>query len=91
MFFHKHLKAKEIYRHRNIDFELAVYRTQEDGHYSGYVSAGGFSDLIVEISDILASDFRTTTGADPVGMLLQSIKSEIDAGKFDFAVASSAQ
>jgi hypothetical protein len=87
LFLHKLLKAREIYRRKNTDFELAIYRTQEDGHYSGYLSAGGFSDLIVEISDIVASDFQTTTGGDPVSMLLETIKAEIDAGKFDLAVA----
>lgn len=87
MFTHKHLKAREIYRHKNTDYEIAIYRTQEDGHYSGYLSAGGFSDLIVEISHIVASDFRKTTGTDPVDLLLRTIKSEIDAGKFDLALA----
>jgi len=66
------LRAKETYRHKQNNFEIAVYRAKEDGHYRGYISAGGFSDLMGEISSTVASDLRETTGADPSSGCLRS-------------------
>jgi len=83
VFFHLHLRAKETYRYNGLDFEIAVYRAQEDGHYRGYISAGGFSDLVAEISGETALNFLETSDVDPTQQLIGLIKSEIDAGKFD--------
>ena len=83
MFFHMDLKAKKTHTHRNVEFEIVVYRAQEDGHYNAYVSTGGFGDLIVELAGTTASDLQPTTGADPVEQLVKVLQCEIDAGKFD--------
>lgn len=84
MFYHMSLAAKEIHEHDGNKFELAVYRTEKDGYLRGYISSVGFSDLIVEISDEVASDMAIT-GSDPVSKLISVMKDEINAGKISIA------
>lgn len=82
MFYNMNLAAKEVHKYDGNEFELVVYRAQEDGHLRGYISSGGFSDRIVEMTHEVASDIKTVTGNDPVAMLILVMKDEIDAGKF---------
>lgn len=82
MFYHMNLAAKETHEFDGNEFELVVYRTEEDGHLRGYISSGGFSDRIVEMSGEVASDMKATTGSEPAAMLISAMKDEIDAGKF---------
>ena len=82
MFYHMNLAAKETHEYDGNEFELVVYRAEEDGHLQGYISSGGFSDRIVKMSGEVASDMKTVTGSDPVAMLISVMKDEIDAGKF---------
>ena len=82
MFYHMHLAAKEIHEYDGNEFELVVYRAEEDGHLRGYISSGGFSDRIVEMSGETASDLKADRGDDPPAMLISVMKDEINAGKF---------
>ncbi len=82
MFYHMNLAAKEEHEYKGNIYELVVYRAEEDGHLRGYISSGGFSDRIVEMSGETASDMKTVTGANPVTELVSVMKNEIDAGKF---------
>ena len=82
MFYHMNLAAKEIHEYDGNEFELVVYRAEEDGHLRGYISSGGFSDRIVEMSGEVASDMKAVTGSDPVATLISVMKDEINAGKF---------
>lgn len=76
------LAGKERHEFRGDEFEIVVYRAEEDGHLRGYISSGGFSDRIVEMSGETASDMKTVSGNDPVAMLIETMKDEINAGKF---------
>jgi hypothetical protein len=82
MFFHMNLAAKYKHEFAGHTFELVVYRSEEDGHLRGYISSGGFSERIVEMSGETASDMETVTGSDPVEALISVMRDEIDAGKF---------
>ncbi len=82
MFYHMNLAAKEIHEYDGTEFELAVYRAEEDGHLRGYISSGGFSDRILEMSGEVASDFKTVSGNNPEATLISVMKDEINAGKF---------
>ncbi|MFH1935533.1 MAG: hypothetical protein ABIN18_28665 [Pseudomonadota bacterium] len=82
MFYHMNLAGKEIHEFRGDEFEIVVYRAEEDGHLRGYISLGGFSDRIVEMSGETASDMKTVSGNYPVDMLIETMKDEINAGKF---------
>ena len=82
MFYHMNLAAKETHVFDGNEFELVVYKTEEDGYLRGYLSSGGFSDRIIEMSGEVASDMKVTTGSDPAAMLISAMKDEIDAGKF---------
>lgn len=82
MFFHMNLAAKEVHKYDGNEFELVVYRAEEDGHLRGYISSGGFSDRIVEMTGDVASGMKSATGNDPVAILISVMKDEIDAGKF---------
>ena len=75
------LAAKETHEFDGNEFELVVYRA-EDGHLHGYISSGGFSNRILEMSGEVASDIKVTTGSDPVAKLISAMKDEINAGKF---------
>ncbi|MCH7504621.1 hypothetical protein IID04_03170 [PVC group bacterium] len=82
MFYHMNLAGKELHKFEDNEFEIVVYRAEEDGHLRGYISSGGFSDRIAEISGEIASDMKTVSGNDPVAALIDNIKTEINAGKF---------
>ena len=82
MFFHMNLATKDKHEFAGHTFELVVYRAEDDGHLRGYISSGGFSERIVEMSGETASDMKTVTGSDPVEALISVMKDEIDAGKF---------
>jgi hypothetical protein len=82
MFYHMNLAAKETHEFDGIEFELVVYRAEEDGHLRGYISSGGFGDRIGEMSGEIASDIKVTKGSDPAATLISAMKVEIDAGKF---------
>ncbi|CAB1058352.1 hypothetical protein D1BOALGB6SA_3108 [Olavius sp. associated proteobacterium Delta 1] len=82
MFYHMNLAAKETHKFEGNEFELVVYRAEEDGHLRGYISSGGFSDRIAEISGETASDMKSETGNDPADTLISLMKDEINAGKF---------
>lgn len=82
MFYHMNLAGKEVHEYRGNKFEIVVYRAEEDGHLKGYISSGGFSDRIVSMSGETASDMKMGIGSDPVAMLIETMKNEIDAGKF---------
>ncbi|WP_445367469.1 hypothetical protein ACH5Y9_21050 [Methylomonas sp. BW4-1] len=82
MFYHMNLAAKEIHEYDGNEFELVVYRAEEDGHLEGYISSGGFSDRIVQMSGEVASDMKSVSGSNPVAILISAMKDEIAAGKF---------
>lgn len=82
MFYHMNLAAKEKHELDGNEFELVVYQEGEDGHLRGYISSGGFSDRIVEMSGEVANDMNVTTGSDPVAMLISVMKDEINAVNF---------
>lgn len=86
MFFHMNLARKESYAHGGEVYEIAIYCAEENGHLRGYVSAGGFSDRVLEMAGDVAYDMKTTTGADPVAVAVAALKDEIDAGKFESGV-----
>ena len=82
MFYHMRLIKKEIHTYKGAEYEIVIYGAEEDGHLRGYISSGGFSDRIAEMPSEVATDMRVTSNQDPVQMMLNIIKSEIDAGKF---------
>lgn len=82
MFYHMNLAGKEMHEYHGNKFEIVVYRAEEDGHLKGYISSGGFSDRIVSMSGETAGDMKMGTGRDPVAMLIETMKNEINAGKF---------
>lgn len=82
MFYHFNLAKKERHQYRGTAYEIAVYRTEEDGRLRGYISHGGFSDRIAEMSGEVAYDIKVTTGNDAVESLVDAMKLEIEAGKF---------
>lgn len=86
MFVHMNLARKESYTHGGVEYEIAIYRVEEDGHLRGYVSSGGFNDRVLEMAGDVAYDMKTTTGADPLAVAVAALKDEIDAGKFDAGV-----
>ena len=85
MFYHMNLAKKEIHSFQGTEYEVVVYRAEEDGHLRGYISAGGFSNRIAEMSGETAYDMKSTDVADPVEFLMNVMKDEIDAGKFPVA------
>lgn len=82
MLYHMNLAAKQTHEYNGNKFELVVYHVEENSHLRGYISSGGFSGCIVEMSDETASDMKVVTKADPVAMLISVMKDEINAGKF---------
>lgn len=82
MFYHMNLAAKESHEHAGNTYEIVVYRAEEDSHLRGYISSGGFSARIVEMSGEVASDMGVVSGGNPVEALVSVMKNEIDAGKF---------
>ena len=81
MFYHMNQVGKDTHMYDGNEYEIAVYKADEDNHLRGYISSGGFSDSIVHMSSETASDMRHGT-EDPVEMLINTMKDEIDAGKF---------
>jgi hypothetical protein len=86
MFYHMRLAAKELYERDGRQFEIAVYRVDEDGSLRGYVSLGGFSDRVLGMSETVAIDMKHVTGMDPVAEVVKGLKNEIDTGKYDFVL-----
>lgn len=82
MFFHLHLAKKETYKHNDQEYELVVYRAEEDGHLRGYISLGGFGEWVVGMSSAVASNANATSESSPVDMLIDAMKNEIEAGNF---------
>jgi hypothetical protein len=85
MFYHMNLARKEAHIFQGTEYEIVVYRAEEDGHLRGYISAGGFSDRIAQISGETAHDMKATGDSDPVEFLVNAMKEEINAGKFPVA------
>lgn len=81
MFYHMQQVGKELHTYDGNEYEILVYKADEDNHLRGYISSGGFSDNIVHMSDETANDMRHDT-EDPVAMLINTMKDEINAGKF---------
>jgi len=81
VFYNMELATKEMFSYKDKQYEIAVYRAEEDGHLRGYVSSGGFSDRVVDMSGLVASDMGNTSTDDPVTTLVNIMKQEIETGK----------
>ncbi len=80
-FYNMQLAAKEEFSYEGIEYEIVVYKADEDGHLRGYVSSGGFSDRVVDMSGLVASDMSNASVNDPVAELVNIMKKEIEMGK----------
>ena len=81
MFYHLRLLKKVMHSYDGSDYEIVIYEAEEDQHLRGYVSSGGFGERIAEMPGNVATDMRATSDKDPAEMMIETIKSEIDAGK----------
>ena len=81
MFYHLHQVGKDFHTYDGNEYEISVYKAEEDNHLRGFISSGGFSDSIVHMSNETASDMRHDS-EDPVAMLISTMKDEIDAAKY---------